>query len=380
VRFSRLAIAAAGGLIFMQGLQGCARRQAQPAAPPPTVGVVTLEPQPASLESDLAGRTTAYEISDVRPQVGGIIKARLFAEGALVRAGQVLYQIEPAPYLAAYGQAKGQLANAQANLTTTRLKAQRYGDLVKINAVSRQDYDDAQAAYKQAQANVQQQSAAVESARINLGFTRIAAPISGRIGISTVTAGALVTASQTTALTTIQRLDPIYVDLTQSADELLRLRRQMALGQLTSGGAAGSPVRLILADGSAYPLEGRLHVTDVTVDPATGAVTLRALFPNPSGLLLPGMYVHAVLVEGVDPNGLLVPEQGVSRDARGAPTVLLVDSRGIVQLRQIETTQTVGAKWLVTSGLASGDRVIVTGIQSARPGQAVRAVPASAEP
>jgi len=380
VRISRLAIAAAGGLIFMQGLQACVRRPVATAPPPPVVGVVTMAPQPAPLESDLAGRTTPYEISDVRPQVGGIVKARLFKEGALVRAGQVLYQIEPAPFVAAYDQARGQLANAQANLATTRLKAARYGDLVKINAVSRQDYDDAQAAYKQALANVQQQSAAVEAAHINLAFTRVTAPISGRIGISTVTAGALVTASQTAALATIQRLDPIYVDLTQSADELLRLRRQISVGKLTTGGASDAAVRLILADGSAYPLEGRLHVTDVTVDQATGAVTLRAEFPNPSGLLLPGMYVHAVVVEGVDPTALLVPEQGVSRDAKGAPTVLIVDNRGIVQLRQIETTQTIGAKWLVTSGLASGDRVVVVGIQSARPGAAVRAVPASAGP
>ena len=380
MRFSRLAFAAVGALILSQYLQGCAPPRKAATSPPPVVGVVTMAPQPTPLQSDLAGRTTPYEISDVRPQVGGIVKARLFKEGALVRAGQVLYQIEPAPFLAAYDQARGQLANAQANLATTRLKAARYGDLVKINAVSRQDFDDAQAAYKQALANVQQQTAAVQAARINLGFTRVTAPISGRIGISTVTAGALVTASQAAALSTIQRLDPIYVDLTQSADELLRLRRQIAGGKLTSGGAPEAAVRLILADGSAYPLEGRLHVTDVTVDQATGAVTLRAEFPNPGGLLLPGMYVHAVVVEGVDPTALLVPEQGVSRDAKGAPTVLIVDARGIVQLRQIETTQTIGAKWLVTSGLAPGDRVVVAGIQSARPGAAVRAVPASAGP
>jgi membrane fusion protein (multidrug efflux system) len=379
VRFLRLAIAAAGGLILAQSLQGCgAQPQGGPSHAPAVVGVITIEPQAVALQTQLAGRTSPFEISDVRPQVGGIIKARLFKEGALVRAGQVLYLIEPAPFQAAYEQAMAQLANAQANLVTTQLKAQRYGDLVKINAVSRQDYDDAQAAYGQARANVQQQRAAAQAARINLAFTRVTAPIAGRIGLSSVTPGALVTASQTTALTTIQRLDPIYVDVTQSSGDLLALRRDMSLGQLGAARPAGTSVRLSLEDGSDYPLEGRLQFTDITVDPTTGGVTLRAVFPNPSGLLLPGMYVRANVTEGVDPAGLLVPQQGVSRDAKGNPTVLIVDRRGRVELRQIATTRTVGPKWLVTSGLAAGDRVIVEGLQSAQPGAAVRAVPASA--
>lgn len=379
MRFLRLAIAAAGGLILAQSLQGCgAQPQGGPSHAPAVVGVITIEPQAVALQTQLAGRTSPFEISDVRPQVGGIIKARLFKEGALVRAGQVLYLIEPAPFQAAYEQAMAQLANAQANLVTTQLKAQRYGDLVKINAVSRQDYDDAQAAYGQARANVQQQRAAAQAARINLAFTRVTAPIAGRIGLSSVTPGALVTASQTTALTTIQRLDPIYVDVTQSSGDLLALRRDMSLGQLGAARPAGTSVRLSLEDGSDYPLEGRLQFTDITVDPTTGGVTLRAVFPNPSGLLLPGMYVRANVTEGVDPAGLLVPQQGVSRDAKGNPTVLIVDRRGRVELRQIATTRTVGPKWLVTSGLAAGDRVIVEGLQSAQPGAAVRAVPASA--
>ena len=379
MRFLRLAIAAAGGLILAQSLQGCgAQPQGGPSHAPAVVGVITIEPQAVALQTQLAGRTSPFEISDVRPQVGGIIKARLFKEGALVRAGQVLYLIEPAPFQAAYEQAMAQLANAQANLVTTQLKAQRYGDLVKINAVSRQDYDDAQAAYGQARANVQQQRAAAQAARINLAFTRVTAPIAGRIGLSSVTPGALVTASQTTALTTIQRLDPIYVDVTQSSGDLLALRRDMSLGQLGAARPAGTSVRLSLEDGSDYPLEGRLQFTDITVDPTTGGVTLRAVFPNPSGLLLPGMYVRANVTEGVDPAGLLVTQQGVSRDAKGNPTVLIVDRRGRVELRQIATTRTVGPKWLVTSGLAAGDRVIVEGLQSAQPGAAVRAVPASA--
>ncbi|MHB8531009.1 MAG: efflux RND transporter periplasmic adaptor subunit, partial [Caulobacteraceae bacterium] len=253
--------------------------------------MATIEPRAVTLTAELSGRTSPFAIADVRPQVGGIVKARLFQEGAIVRAGQILYQIEPAPFRAAYDQARAQLANAQANLVTTRLKAERYAELVKIHAVSSQDYDDAEAAFKQAQATVEQDGAAVEAARINLDFTRVTAPITGRIGISMVTQGALVTASQPTALTTIQKLDPIYVDVTQSAAQVLALRQQMAKGGLVRGGAGSAQVRLELDDGSDYPLAGTMQFTDVTVDQTTGAVTLRAVFPNPSGLLLPGMYV-----------------------------------------------------------------------------------------
>jgi membrane fusion protein, multidrug efflux system len=357
-------------------LAGGCGQSGQGARPPPTVGVVTVEPQPVTLTAELPGRTSPYEVADVRPQVGGIIEAKLFAEGQVVRAGQVLYQIEPAPFQAAYDQAAAQLANAQANLVTTRLKAERYADLVKLHAVSAQDYDDAEAAFKQAEATVQQDRAAAEAARINLGFTRITAPITGRIGISTVTKGALVTASQAAALDTIQRLDPIYVDVTQSAAQVLALRRQIAQGSVAAGAAATAEAHLTLDDGSSYAFAGRLEVTDVTVDPTTDAVTLRAVFPNPSGLLLPGMFVRATIIEGINPAGLLAPEQGVGHDQKGQPTALVVTPQGEVELRQLQITQTVGNKWLVSSGLNPGDRVVVEGAQSVEPGAHVRAVPA----
>jgi len=345
----------------------------------PDVGVVTLSAQPVTLATELPGRATPFESSDVRPQVGGIIVARPFIEGANVKAGQVLYRIDPAPYRAAYDQAKAQAASAEANLVTTQLKAQRYGDLVKINGVAKQDYDDAEAAYKQAVAQVAQLRAAAEAARINLAYATITAPISGRVGPSTVTKGALVTTGQTAALTTIQRLDPIYVDVTQSASDLLRLRRALAAGQLT-GGPTSVPVRLKLDDGSSYPQEGKLQFADVTVDQTTGAVTLRALFPNPDGVLLPGMFVRAEVAEGVVPSGILAPQQGVSRDERGRPTALVVDAAGKAELRNLELGQAVGDKWLVTSGLRSGDRLIVQGLQRVKANQAVHAVPVTLVP
>ncbi|HTX49325.1 MAG TPA: efflux RND transporter periplasmic adaptor subunit, partial [Caulobacteraceae bacterium] len=263
---------------------------------------MTIEPQPVTLTTDLPGRTNPYEIADVRPQVGGIIKSRLFTEGAIVHAGQVLYQIEPAPYQAAYDQAKGQLADAEATVVDAKLKADRLEALVKLNSAALQDADDAEAAYKEAAATVQQDKAALEAARINLEFTRITAPITGRIGISTVTEGALVTASQTAALDTIQRLDPIYVDVTQSVAQVNALRQAIKQGRLDAGGTAET--HITLDNGALYPLAGRLEFTDITVDTTTDAVTLRAVFPNPSGLLLPGMFVRETVVEGVDPAGL----------------------------------------------------------------------------
>jgi membrane fusion protein (multidrug efflux system) len=346
-----------------------------PGDGPVEVGVVTLQARPTTLSTELSGRTSPFESSDVRPQVGGIITARPFVEGANVRAGQVLYRIDPAPYRAAYDQALAQVASAQANVVTTRLKAERYAELVKVNGVSRQDNDDAQAAYKQAVASVRQLQAAADAARINLAYATIRAPISGRVGRSDVTKGALVTPGQTSALTTIQRLDPIYVDVTQSASELIRLKRALASGQLT-GGPTSVPVRLKLDDGSDYPQEGRLQFADVTVDQATGAVTLRAIFPNPAGVLLPGMYVRAEVAEGVDPNALLAPQQGVSRDERGRPTAMVVGPDGKAQLRNLELGQVVGDQWLVTSGLRSGDRLIVEGLLKVKPGASVRAAPA----
>ena len=342
--------------------------------PPPTVGVVTIEPQPVTLTTDLPGRTNPYEIADVRPQVGGIIKSRLFTEGAIVHAGQVLYQIEPAPYQAAYDQAKGQLANAEATVVDAKLKADRLEALVKLNSAALQDADDAEAAYKEAAATVQQDKAALEAARINLEFTRITAPITGRIGISTVTEGALVTASQTAALDTIQRLDPIYVDVTQSVAQVNALRQAIKQGRLDAGGTAET--HITLDNGALYPLAGRLEFTDITVDTTTDAVTLRAVFPNPSGLLLPGMFVRETVVEGVDPAGLLAPEQGVSHDQQGQPTALVVNAKGVVELRRLQVNGTVGNRWLVTAGLRAGDRMIVESSQPPEPGTAVRAVPA----
>jgi membrane fusion protein (multidrug efflux system) len=344
--------------------------------PPATVGVVTIEPQPVTMTTELPGRTAPFEIADVRPQVGGIIQARLFAEGSIVNAGQVLYRIEPAPFQAALDQAAAQLANAEANLTVTRLKAERLAGLVKLNSVALQDADDAEAAFKEAQATVQQDRAAVEAARINLGFTRVTAPISGRIGISTVTKGALVTANQTAALDTIQRLDPIYVDVTQSVAQVAALRRQIALGRLTAGGPGTADARLTLDDGGAYPLVGKLQVTDITVDPATDAVTLRAVFPNPSGVLLPGMFVRATIVEGVNPAGLLAPEAAISHDQKGQPTALVVNAKGVVEQRELQVEGTVGNKWLVRAGLNPGDRVVAEGSTPLEAGASVRAVPA----
>jgi len=355
-------------------LAGCGGGHGRRPPPPPTVGVITLATQPVTLTTELPGRTSPFEIAEVRPQVGGVIRARLFVEGSIVHAGQVLYQIEPAPFQAAYDQAKAQLANAEANLTDTQRKAERFADLVNQHIVSVQDYDDAEAAFKQSQATVQQNRAAVEAARINLDFTEVRAPITGKIGISTVTKGALVTANQATALDTIQRLDPIYVDVTQSVAQVEALRRQIAQGRLAAAGDAEA--HLTLDDGSQYPLAGRLRVTDVTVDQTTNTVTLRAIFPNPSGSLLPGMFVRATIVEGVNPAGLLAPEQGVGHDQKGQPTALVVNAKGVVEQRQLQVGQTVGNRWLVTSGLTPGDRLIVEGSQSAEPGAAVRAVPA----
>lgn len=343
---------------------------------PPEVGVVTIEAQPVVLQTELPGRTSPYAISDVRPQVNGIIKERLFTEGSNVKAGQVLYQIDPAPYRAAYDQAKAQLANAQANLVTAQLKSDRYADLVKINAISRQDADDAKAAYGQAAATVAQQKAALETARINLDYTKVTAPISGRIGKSSYTQGALVTAGQTDALTTVQRLDPIYVDIAQSSTELLRLRRSVASGQVGGAGARTATVSLKLEDGSTYPLQGHLEFTDVTVDQTTGAVNLRAVFPNPDGVLLPGMYVSAVVDEGVVKAAILAPQQGVARDEKGNPTAMVVDAQGEAALRELKTDRAIGDKWLVTDGLRPGDRLIVEGLLKVRPGVAVNAVPA----
>ncbi|MDH2066824.1 efflux RND transporter periplasmic adaptor subunit [Pantoea sp. GD03673] len=335
------------------------------------VGVKTLQTESVTLDSQLAGRVTGSMTSDVRPQVDGIIQKRLFAEGDDVKAGQILYQIDPASYQASYDQALAQLKNAQALVKSSKLKAERYAALVKEKGVSRQDADDAQATYQQNVASVDQYRATVESARINLNYTQIKAPISGRIGISSVTPGALVTASQTSALATIRALDPIYVDLTQSSVQLLKLKRQQASLQQSTDAVA---VRVTLEDGTAYEHPGKLELTEVSVDEATGTVTLRAIFPNPQHELLPGMYVRASVTNGVKSDAILAPQQGITRDAKGHATALVVDNESKVESREVVADRVIGNKWLITSGLHRGDKLIVEGTAKVQPGMRVSAV------
>ncbi len=367
-------LCACAGLLALAA--ACAKKPPPSRPPPPQVGYVTIRSEPVTRTTELPGRTAPTLSSDVRPQVNGLIKARLFTEGADVAAGQVLYQIDPAPYQAALDQAKGTLANGEANLTTTRLQAQRYADLVKMNAVSKQDNDNSQATYRQALATVQADQAAVEAAAINLGYTKVRAPISGRIGRSAVTPGALVTSDQTTALSTIQALDPVYVDVAQSADALLKLRQALSGGQLDRA-PSSARVKLVLSDGTPYAQEGQLKFSEVTVDQSTGSVTLRAVFPNPNKVLLPGMFVRAELNEGVYQNGILAPQQGVSHDPKGAATAFVVGPDGKAQPRTLTTAEAIGDKWLVTGGLKPGDKLIVEGLLKVQPGVAVKAVPAN---
>lgn len=347
---------------------------APPAAGTPVLGVMTVHAQPVELQTELPGRTSPYQIADVRPQVNGIIKARNFREGSDVKSGQVLYQINPASYQAAYDSSVAALAKAEASVRTARLKASRYKELVAIKAVSQQDYDDAVASLGEAEADVGSARANVQTSRINLDYAKVDAPISGRIGKSSVTAGALVTASQTTALTTIQQLDPIYVDVTQSSTAWLNLKEALTNGELQKSGK-GAKVRLILENGRTYAQEGTLQFSDVTVNQDTGAITLRAVFPNPGTVLLPGMYVRAVLQEGVRQQGLLVPQQAVSRDGAGKPQALVVNGQGVVELRALVTDRAIGDQWLVSSGLKEGDQLVVDGVQRATPGAKVKVVP-----
>lgn len=342
------------------------------------VGVITVTQAPVTLTSELSGRTSAFLVSEVRPQVSGVVKARLFQEGALVRAGQPLYQIDAATYRASFNSANAALAQAEAVATSARLKAQRYKELVAISAVSKQDNDDAQAAAQQTAANVQVQRAQVEQARINLGYTQVFAPISGRIGKSSITAGALVTANQATALATVQNLDKIYVDVTQSSADLLKLRRDLTSGKLTSPGTA--QVTLLLEDGSTYPLPGTLAFSDITVDPNTGSVGLRAVFPNPQGILLPGMYVRTRVSKGVVQAGMLAPMSAVTRDIRGHAMAFVVGPGNKAEQRDLTVGQTVGSNWLVTSGLKPGDRLIVDGLQKVKSGAPVKPTPAEPAP
>lgn len=360
-------------------LSGCDEPQAavKPAAPAPVeVGVVEIRPEPLTLTTELPGRTRAHLVAEVRPQVGGIIEQRLFREGAEVGAGELLYRIDPASFQAAYDSAKAALAKAQADIRSVQLKAERYKDLVRIKAVSDQDYDDARAALAQAQAEVEAQKAALDTARINLDYTQVRAPIAGRIGRSSVTPGALVTADQTTALATIQQLDPVYVDVQRSSTEWLELQQALKSGRLSHPGADGSvAVRLKLEDGSDYPQTGRLLFSEVTVDAGTGAITLRAEFPNPDQRLLPGMYVRAVLEEGIAQQALLVPQRAVSRDARGKASALVVNADGKAERRDLVTERAVGDRWLVTTGIAAGERVIVDNLQKVKAGALVKPLP-----
>jgi len=352
---------------------GC--RKAPPPQGLPEVATVTIAAERVVLEMELPGRTSPYVVAEIRPQVSGLIQKRPFVEGSDVQAGSLLYQIDPAPYQAAYDQAHAALAMAEANLPATRMRAERLKGLVATRAVGQQDYDDAVAALQRAEASVQAARAAVENARINLEYTPIKAPITGRIGRSSVTVGALVTAYQPVPLSVIQQLDPIYVDVTQSSADLLRLRRAMQSGTLKQGGESRRKVRLLLEDGSSYSHEGALQFRDVTVEPSTGSVTLRMVFPNPDHVLLPGMFVRAIVEEGVNEQAVLAPQQGVTRDVKGNPVAWIVGTDEKVEQRLLELDRAIGDKWLVTKGLTPGDRVIVEGLQRARPGTPVKAVP-----
>jgi len=358
-------------------LGGCLDDEAAaPQADLQEVGIYQVRSAPQALSLTLPGRASAHLVAEIRPQVGGIIQRRLFEEGQMVKAGQALYQIDAQPYEAALAQAEASVTSARATLKAAELKARRDAQLVKIDAISAEDNESAQAALLEARASLQSAQAALKTARINLGYTRIDAPISGRTATSSVTAGALVTAEQTTALTTVQQLDPIYVDFTQPSTTLLRLKRELAEGKLAPAEAQDATrISLQLEDGSAYAHDGTLTFNGVSVDESTGSVTLRALVPNPEGLLLPGMYLKATLAEGVQPDAILVPQQGVARDERGQATALVVVD-GKVEQRQLSLARAVGNHWWVDKGLADGDQLIVQGAQKVRVGQQVKTLDA----
>ncbi|WP_171994714.1 multidrug efflux RND transporter periplasmic adaptor subunit AcrA [Klebsiella pneumoniae] len=354
-------------------LTGCDDKPAQQGAQHmPEVGIVTLKSAPLQITTELPGRTSAYRIAEVRPQVSGIILKRNFVEGSDIQAGVSLYQIDPATYQASYDSAKGDLAKAQAAANMDQLTVKRYQKLLGTKYISQQDYDTAVATAQQSNAAVVAAKAAVETARINLAYTKVTSPISGRIGKSTVTEGALVQNGQTTALATVQQLDPIYVDVTQSSNDFLRLKQELADGRLKQENGKAK-VELVTNDGLKYPQSGTLEFSDVTVDQTTGSITLRAIFPNPDHTLLPGMFVRARLEEGINPDALLVPQQGVTRTPRGDASVMVVGEGDKVEVRQVTASQAIGDKWLVTDGLKSGDRVIVTGLQKIKPGVQVKA-------
>ncbi|BAN22264.1 membrane fusion protein RND efflux pump [Caballeronia insecticola] len=357
-------------------LAACGQKQSAPPPQTPEVGIVTVQPTSVPVTVDLPGRTNAFLVAQVRARVDGIVQRREFTEGAEVKAGQRLYKIDPAPYIAALNNAKASLSKAQANVASQNALVQRYKILVAANAVSKQDYDNAVAAQGQAVADVAAGKASVDTAQINLGYTDVIAPISGRTGISQVTPGAYVQASQATLLTTIQQLDPIYVDLTQSSVEGLKLRRQIQEGRLQTEGIHAAKVTLVLEDGRTYTEQGKLQFSDVSVDQSTGSVTVRAIFQNKDRVLLPGMFVRARIQEGTNDHALVVPQIGVTHDQKGTPTALVVNKDDKVELRQLVTSATYGNNWVVDSGLNAGDRVIVNGVEKAKPGMQVKPVDA----
>ena len=344
------------------------------------VSVLTVTPAAVTLTQDLPGRISAFRVAEVRARVNGIVLKRLFYEGTDVTEGQVLYQIDPAPYQAALDSALGTLARAEANATTARLKEERYKQLLAAKAISKQDYDDAQANQRTFDADVLSGKAAVQSAQINLDYTKVTSPVSGRIGISQVTEGAYVQAANATLLATVQELDKVYVDVTQASSELLRLKRELASGRLKADVSGKPQVKLIHENGDIYPEEGTLEVSDVTVNTMTNSITVRAIFPNPRGELLPGLFVRARLEEGSSPDAILVPQLAVSRNSKGEPTTMVVGANSTVELRVLKTERAVGNQWLVSAGLKPGDQVIVDNLQKIRPGAPVKVSPAAPAP
>ncbi len=363
-------------MLAVFSLAGCERQpQDKPKQAIPEVSTVSVQPEKIMLTTELPGRTSAFRVAEIRPQISGLIQKRLFTEGSVVKAGQILYLIDAAPFQATLDTSVAALERAQANLSAVKSRAERYKKLRMDKAVSQQDCDDAAAALTQIEADIRYYKGTVEAARINLKYTKVTAPISGRIGKSNVTDGAIVTAYQSMALATIQQLDPIYADMIQSTIDLLRLKSRLQEGLLNQQGKNQNKVTLIQEDGTPYTQEGILQFSDITVDPTTGSVTLRALFPNPEGVILPGMFVQALIREGVNEQAILIPQQGVSRDPKGKPYALVVDAESKADFRPLTLDRAIGDKWLVSAGLAPGDQLIVEGLLMLRPGTVVKVVP-----
>lgn len=359
---------------------GCGRRRgAMPPMPMSEVSTITVKAERIVLTTELPGRTTAYLVAEVRPQVGGIIQKRLFEEGNDVKEGDILYQIDPSLYQAIYDRAKAELGKAEAKITPLKNKYDRHKVLIETKAISQQDFDNTVAEFKTAEADIQSCKAAVDTARINLEYTKVVAPISGRIGKSHVTVGALVTANHLLPLSVIQKIDPIFVDVTQSSANFLSLKRSVTEGLVKNNNVKGAKVKLSYEDGSPYPLNGVMQFSDVSVDQSTGSYILRIVFPNPESLLLPGMYVRALVEEGIIEDAILVPHQAVTRNMRGEPSVFIADASDKVEIRRLSVDRSIGDKWLIKEGLKSGDRVIMEGVQKIRPGMQVKAVPFGAQ-